>query len=232
MKYYANLTKLCFINDLSPEFVSAGIISFQEEEIIRNAPTSMEKAIKFLQMILRHIDISHTKSFVGMLDIMESKGTMAVADLARQIKSELYQTQPYVVKQDLFSFSDQQQQHQPQLQHKPKLSTDDIMSLYNVPAQPQYPSHTTNPFYTYHQQQQQEAALNMAQHSEQHLMEVSAMQAQIANLNMQEGQSMIKMNEGLPLQSQPQHAMSPSQMLNPNPWLNFDAFDSDHKANY
>ena len=229
MKYYANLTKLCFINDLSPEFVSAGIISFQEEEIIRNAPTSMEKAIKFLQMILRHIDISHTKSFVGMLDIMESKGTMAVADLARQIKSELYQTQPYVVKQDLFSFSDQQQQ---QLQHKPKLSTDDIMSLYNVPAQPQYSSYTANPFSTYYQQQQQEAALNMTQHSQQQLMGVSAMQAQIANLNVQEGQSMMKMNEGVPLQPEPQHAMLPSQALNPNPWLNFDAFDSDYKANY
>ena len=228
MKYYANLTKLCFINDLSPEFVSAGIISFQEEEIIRNAPTSMEKAIKFLQMILRHIDISHTKSFVGMLDIMESKGTMAVADLARQIKSELYQTQPYVVKQDVFSFSDQQQQ---QLQHKPNFSTDDIMSLYNVPAQPQYSSYTANPFSTYHQQQQ-EVALNMAQHSQQQLMGVSAMQAQIANLNVQEGQSMMKMNEGVPLQPQPQHAMLPSQALNPNPWLNFDAFDSDYKANY
>ena len=228
MKYYANLTKLCFINDLSPEFVTAGIISFQEEEIVRNAPTSMEKAIKFLQIILHHIDISHTKGFVCMLDIMESKGKMAVADLARQIKSELYQTQPYVVKHELFSFSNQQQQHHHQLQHIPKLSTDDIMSLYNVPAQPQYPSHTTNPFNTYHQQQQ-EAALNMPQHSQQQLMGVSAMQAQIANLNMQGGQSMMKMNEGVPLQPQPQHAMLPSQA---NPWLNFDAFDSDHKANY
>ena len=225
-KYYVDLTNVSFIDDLSPEFVSAELISIDQEEAIRNTPTSREKAIKFLHIISQD---NCTRNFFGMLDIMESRGKMAVAHLARKIKSELYQTQPYVVKQDLFSFSDQQQQ---QLQHKPNLSTDDIMSLYNVPAQPQYSSYTANPFSTYHQQHQQEAALNMAQHSQQQLMGVSAMQAQIANLNVQEGQSMVKMNEGIPLQPQPQHAMLPSQALNPNPWLNFDAFDSDYKANY
>ena len=226
-KYYVDLTNVSFINDLSPEFVSAELISIDQEEAIRNTPTSREKAIKFLHIISQD---NCTRNFVGMLDIMESKGKMAVAHLARKIKSELYQTQPYVVKQDLFSSSNQKQQQQ--LQHEPKLNTDDIMSLYNVPAHPQYPSCTANPFGTYHQQQQQEAALNMVQHSQQQLMGVSAMQAQVANLNMQGGQSMMKMNEGIPLQPQPQHAMPPSQTLNPNPWLKFDAFDSDHKANY
>ena len=89
IKYYANLTNVLFNTDLSPEFISAGIISIHEEEIIRNAPNSQEKAKKFLRIISSHIEISHTKSFISMLDIMERKGTMAIKELAIRIKSEL-----------------------------------------------------------------------------------------------------------------------------------------------
>ena len=230
IKYYADLTKVLFISELSPEFVSAGIISFHEEEMIRSAPTSMEKAMKFSQIILSHIDINHTDSFVGMLDIMERKGKIAVADLARKIKSEICQTQPNPVKQDLFSFSDEkQEQHQQQLQNIP---TNDIMSLYNMPAQSQYSSYTASPLNTLnYQQQQQEAPVKMAQQFQQHLMEVPAMQAQMANLNIQKGQLMIKMNDGVPLEFQPHHTMPPSQIPNPDPWCNFDASNVDYKEN-
>lgn len=89
IKYYADLTNILFSTDLSPEFISAGIISIHEEEIIRNAPTSREKAKIFLQIISSHIEISHTKSFISMLDTMEKKGTMAIKELAIRIKSEL-----------------------------------------------------------------------------------------------------------------------------------------------
>ena len=89
IKYYADLTNILFSTDLSPEFVSAGIISIHEEEIIRNVPTSREKAKIFLQIISSHIEISHTKSFISMLDTMEKKGTMAIKELAIRIKSEL-----------------------------------------------------------------------------------------------------------------------------------------------
>ena len=233
IKYYADLTKVLFISELSPEFVSAGIISFDEEKMIRNAPTSMEKARNFSEIILSHIDINHTGSFVDMLDIMERKGNMAVADLARKIKSELYQAQTYTIKQDLFSFNDERQKlQQQQLKNIPKLSTNDIMLLYDKPAQSQYSSYTASPFNTInYQQQQQEAALKMTQQSQQHLMEVSAMQAQMANLKTQKDQSMMKMNDGVPLEPQPQHTMPPGQMLNPNPWWNFEASDVDYKEN-
>ena len=78
IKYYADLTSVLFITDLSPEFVSAGIIlSIHEEEIIRNTLTTS------------YLEISHTRSFISMLDIMENKGTVAIAELAHKIKSEL-----------------------------------------------------------------------------------------------------------------------------------------------
>ena len=89
IKYYADLTNVLFNTDLSAEFVTAGIISIHEEEIIRNAPNSQEKAKKFLRIISSHIEISHTKSFISMLDIMETKGTMVTKGLAIKIKSEL-----------------------------------------------------------------------------------------------------------------------------------------------
>lgn len=89
IKYYADLTNVLFITDLSPEFVSAEIISIHEEEIIRNTLTTREKAIKFLRIISCHLEISHTKSFISMLDIMERKGTLAIAELALKIKTEL-----------------------------------------------------------------------------------------------------------------------------------------------
>ena len=89
IKYYADLTNVLFNTDLSPEFISAGIINIHEEEIIRNAPNSQEKAKKILQIISSHIEISHTKSFISMLDIMERRGTMAIKELAIRIKSEL-----------------------------------------------------------------------------------------------------------------------------------------------
>ena len=55
------------------------------------------------------------------------------------------QTQPTEVKQDLFSFTDQQQQQQ-QPQQIPKLGANDIMSLYNnTPVQSQYSAYTGNP---------------------------------------------------------------------------------------
>ena len=89
IKYYADLTSVLFITDLSPEFVSAGIISIHEEEIIRNTLTTREKGVKFLRIISSHLEISHTRSFISMLDIMENKGTVAIAELAHKIKSEL-----------------------------------------------------------------------------------------------------------------------------------------------
>ena len=89
IKYYADLTNVLFITDLSPEFVSAGIINIHEEEIIRNTITTREKGIKFLRIISSHLEISHTRSFISMFDIMENKGTMAITKLALKIKSEL-----------------------------------------------------------------------------------------------------------------------------------------------
>jgi len=89
IKYYADLTNILFITDLSPEFVTEGIISIHEEEIIRITPTTREKAIKFLRVISSHLEIGHTKSFSSMLDIMENKGTIAIAELALKIKAEL-----------------------------------------------------------------------------------------------------------------------------------------------
>ena len=89
IEYYTDLTNVLFSTDLSPEFVTAGIISIHEEEIIRNTLTTREKGIKFLRIVSSHLEISHTRSFINMLDIMESKGTEAIAELALKIKSEL-----------------------------------------------------------------------------------------------------------------------------------------------
>ena len=89
IKYYADLTNILFITDLSPEFVSAGIISIHEEEILTNTMTTREKGKKFLRIISSHLEISHTRSFISMLDIMGNKGTMAISELALKIKSEL-----------------------------------------------------------------------------------------------------------------------------------------------
>lgn len=60
--------------------------------------------------------------------------------------SQQNQTRPVEVKQDLFSFGDQQQQQQQQQQQMPKLGANAIMSLYNnAPAQSQYSAYTGAP---------------------------------------------------------------------------------------
>lgn len=50
------------------------------------------------------------------------------------------------------------------------------------------------------------------------LVQVFAVQQQMANLKMQQGQPMMMMNGGMPMQPQAQPSMPPGQTLNPDLW--------------
>jgi len=69
--------------------VSKGIITFDDEESIDNAPTMKKKAKILLRIIFNHLEGGSTKSFTDMLDIMEQHGTKAITELATKIKSDL-----------------------------------------------------------------------------------------------------------------------------------------------
>ncbi|XP_065891123.1 stromal membrane-associated protein 1-like [Dysidea avara] len=134
-------------------------------------------------------------------------------DLLTGSSQQSQQQQPQAeVKQDLFMFAEEQRQP------GPKLGANDIMSLYNsAPVQSQqYSAYTGNPVNAMYYQQQQQAALRMAQQQQYQQMQVFAVQQQMANLKVQQGQQM--MNGGYPLQPQRQSNMPPGQTLNPDLW--------------
>ena len=87
-KYFADLTDTLGTTDLLPYFVSKRIITIYDEESISTASTNREKARKLLRIIANQLEAGYTKSLEDLLEIMKTKGTKAIIDLAVKIESE------------------------------------------------------------------------------------------------------------------------------------------------
>lgn len=86
--YYSELIDTLGTTDLLPHFVSKRIITIDDEELISSAPTNKEKARKLLRIISSQLEAGYTKSMEDLLEIMKTKGNIAIVDLAAKIESE------------------------------------------------------------------------------------------------------------------------------------------------
>ena len=88
-KYYASLTSVLPIKNITSHFISAGVISFEDEEVIQQM-TRSEGSSLFLRKIASSLKAGHTKSFDKLLCIMEEHGSMSCGELANQMREELH----------------------------------------------------------------------------------------------------------------------------------------------
>lgn len=87
-KYYDKFTNVLPIRNISSHFVSAGIMSFEDEEAIQQS-TSSSTFSQFLRNIARSLEAGQTKSFDKLLFIMEKHGGISCKELVDQIRNEL-----------------------------------------------------------------------------------------------------------------------------------------------
>jgi len=87
--HYSALKNILFAENLSQHFVSADLISFQDEAEIFAASTSVEKATILLQKIVSPLESGQSFYFHEMLKIMNTYGNRATKDLANKMQLDL-----------------------------------------------------------------------------------------------------------------------------------------------
>ena len=87
--HYSALKNILSAQNLSQYFVSANLISFQDEEEICAASTSAKKATILLQRIASPLESGHSFYFHKMLEIMDAHGNIATRDLAHKMQADL-----------------------------------------------------------------------------------------------------------------------------------------------
>lgn len=86
--YFHRLAGVLDVNNLSAHFVTARILTINDDEEISDLPSSQDKAKVVLRKITKSLG-AHTKDFYVMLDVMTKYGNSANAALASEIKSQL-----------------------------------------------------------------------------------------------------------------------------------------------
>ena len=88
-EYYWQLKNILSAQNLSQYFVSADVITFQDEEEICVAKTSSAKATILLQKLVGPLESGNTYGFHQLLHLMEVHGNIATKDLADKMKNRL-----------------------------------------------------------------------------------------------------------------------------------------------
>ena len=91
-KYYASLTSVLPIKNITSHLVSAGVISFEDEEVIQQMTRPSEGSSLVLRKIAGSLKAGQTKSFDKLLLIMEERGGVSCDELANQMRDDLKQT--------------------------------------------------------------------------------------------------------------------------------------------
>ena len=89
LRNYTELTAVLNTNitKLSSHFVSKGVITVEDEELIYQATT--DKAKIFLWKLESSLKIGFNDAFYIMLDVMEQYGDIAVKSVAAKIRKEV-----------------------------------------------------------------------------------------------------------------------------------------------
>jgi len=90
-KYYASLSSVLPIKNITRHFISAGMISFEDEEVIQQMARSSEGSSLVLRKIASSLKAGQTKSLDNLLFIMEEHGGVSCNELANQMREELEQ---------------------------------------------------------------------------------------------------------------------------------------------
>jgi len=88
-KYYASLASTLPIKNFTSYFISGGVISFEDEEVIQQMARSSEGSSLVLRKIASALKAGQTRSFDHLLSIMELHGDLSCTELANQIKEKL-----------------------------------------------------------------------------------------------------------------------------------------------
>ena len=88
-KNYARLVNVLPIKSLTHHFVKDKIITFDEEEVILQAPTQSEAAGMVLRKIGSSLKANLTISFDKLLSIMEQHGDISCLELVSDMKQGL-----------------------------------------------------------------------------------------------------------------------------------------------
>lgn len=94
-KHYASLINVLPIKNLSKYFVSEGIISFEDDEIIQQISVQSEATSLVLRKIATSLKIGQPKSFDTFLSIMEKYGNVTSGELANQMRGQLMKNVSY-----------------------------------------------------------------------------------------------------------------------------------------
>jgi len=88
-QYYASLTTVLPIKNITSNFISAGVINFEDEEAIQQMTRSSEGSSFVLRKIANFLKAGQTNSFDRLLFIMEEYGGVSCEELANQIRKDL-----------------------------------------------------------------------------------------------------------------------------------------------
>lgn len=88
-KYYASLTSTLPIKNFTSHFISGGVISFEDEEVIQQMARLSEGFSLVLRKIASSLKAGQTKSFDKLLSIMEQHGGLSCSELVANIREEL-----------------------------------------------------------------------------------------------------------------------------------------------
>ena len=88
-KYYASLCSVLPMKNITSHFVSAGVISFEDEEVIQQMTRSSEGSTLVLRKIANSLKAGQMKTFGNLLSIMEQHGGVSCEELANQMRGEL-----------------------------------------------------------------------------------------------------------------------------------------------
>ena len=91
IKYYASLISLLPIKNIASHLISAGIISFEDEEVIQQMTRSSKGSSLVLRKIASSLKAGQAKSFDKFLLIIEEYGGVSCDELANQMRGELAQ---------------------------------------------------------------------------------------------------------------------------------------------
>ena len=89
MDYYSKLMSVLPIKTLTSHLVTKRIISFEEEEEVRQAPLQSQSTHLVLKKIASSLQAGLAHSFDELLFIMEQYGNISCVELASEIKLKL-----------------------------------------------------------------------------------------------------------------------------------------------
>ena len=88
-KHYATLRRILPVEELIPEFVSCGAITYDDEEEILSHPTSSERARLFLSHVRKALGAGISRSFFKLLGIMQLSRKHDCKELGESISEEI-----------------------------------------------------------------------------------------------------------------------------------------------